>query len=85
MIARVSFHADPGRTINIKTKRALIDMIQQTGDQEFMIFRHAELVGCIICWKQSVEETVELASAYETDLYGSIGIPWIWLCPMQNT
>jgi hypothetical protein len=82
MIAWVSFHADSGQTMIIGTKRALIDTIQQTGDQWFIIFRHAELVGWIICWKQSVEETVEFAPAYETDitdLYGLIRIPWIWL------
>jgi hypothetical protein len=82
MVACVSFHPDPSRTIIIRTKRALVDMIQQTRDKGFMIFRHAELVGWIVRWKQGVEKTMEFASAYETDvtdLHGPIWIFWVRL------
>ena len=50
-------------------------MIQQTGDKGSMIFWHTEHVGWIVCRKQSVEDTVEFGSAYDTDitdLYGHI-------------
>ena len=53
-------------------------MIQQIGDEGFMILRYPEPVGWIVCWKQGIEETMEFASAYETNianLHGSIGIP----------
>ena len=46
-----------------------------------MIFWHPELLGWIICWKQSVEKTMEIARAYETDianLHGLIRFPWTW-------
>lgn len=58
----------------IGTKRALIDTVQQSRDQWFIIFRHTELVGWIICWEQSVEETVEFAPAYETDITTYMGL-----------
>jgi hypothetical protein len=83
MIAWITLHADPGRTVVIATKTALGEMtIRQGGDKWFMIFWHAELVGWIICWKQGVEKTMEFASAYETDVadfHGRIWCPWTWL------
>jgi hypothetical protein len=45
MITQITLHLHPGRTIVIGIERALVDMIQQTGDKGFMIFWHAELVG----------------------------------------
>ena len=57
-------------------------MIRQVGDEGFMIFWHTELLmGWIVCRKQSVEESIEFASAYETDianLHGLIRVPWTW-------
>jgi hypothetical protein len=44
-----------------------------------MTFWHAELVGWMVCWKEGVEKTMEIASAYETDiayLNGPIRVPW---------
>ena len=78
----IGLHADPGRTIIIGTKRALVDMIQQAGDKWFMVFWHTELVGWIVCWQQGVEKTVEFASAYETnvtELHGPIRVPRVRL------
>jgi hypothetical protein len=40
---------------------------------------HAEILGRIVCGKQSIEKTVEFAHAYETDvayLHGSIWNIW---------
>jgi hypothetical protein len=82
MIASISFHADPGRTVIIGTKRALVDMIQQTGDKGFMVFWHALLVGWIVCWQEGVEKTIEFACAYETDvayLHWPVRVPWVRL------
>jgi hypothetical protein len=80
MIAWVGSHTDPGRTIIIWTKRALVDMIGQTGDKGFMIFWHAELVGWIVCWQQSVKKTFEFAFAYETDVADLNGTIWLPQC-----
>ena len=53
MIAWIGFHANPGRTVIIGTKRAIVDMIQHVGDKGFVMFWHAELlVGWMVCWKQ---------------------------------
>jgi hypothetical protein len=82
MIAWVSFHADPGRTIMIASTRTYVKVIRQVGGERFMIFRHAVLVGWIVFRKQGVEKTVESASAYETNvanLHGLIRVPWTWL------
>ena len=82
IIAWVRFHADPGRTIMIAIKRTTVKMIRQVGDEWFMIFWHAALVGWVVCWKQGVEETMEFASAYKTnvaDLHRLIRDPWTWL------
>ena len=81
MIAWVKIHADSGRTIMIATQRARVEMIRHGGDKRFIIFWHAELVGWMICWKQGIEETVEFASTYETnvaDLYRPIWSPRTW-------
>jgi hypothetical protein len=56
-------------------------MIQHVGGKGFMMFWHAEPMGWIICWKQGIEKTMEIASAYKTDiayLHGPIWIAWIW-------
>jgi hypothetical protein len=56
-------------------------MIRQVGNERLMIFWHASGMGWIICWKQGVEKTMEIASAYKTDianLHGPLGIPWTW-------
>ena len=82
MIARVSLHADPGRTIMIATKRTWLKMIRQFEDEWLMIFWHAELVGWIVCWKQGIENTTKIAFAYETNvanLHRHIRVPWTWL------
>jgi hypothetical protein len=44
-----------------------------------MIFWHAELVGWVVCWEEGVEKTMEIASAYKTDiayLNRPIWVPW---------
>jgi hypothetical protein len=82
MIAWVRLHADPGRTIMIAGKRTVVKMIRQVGDEWFMVFWHATLVGWIVCWKQGVEKTMEFAPAYETNvanLHRHIRVPWTWL------
>jgi hypothetical protein len=46
-----------------------------------MMFWNAELLGWIVCWKQSVEKTMEIASANETDianLHWLIWVTWTW-------
>jgi len=48
MKAWVRLHADPGRTIMIASKRTSVKMIRHVGDEWFIIFWHAELVGWII-------------------------------------
>ena len=56
-------------------------MIQQGGNEGFMIFWHASLMGWIVRWKEGIEETMEFASSYETDianLHGPIRISWTW-------
>jgi hypothetical protein len=81
MIARVRLYADPGRTVIIAIKRIYVEMIQQVGDEGLMILWHAEFVGWIVCGKQGVEKTMEIASAYETDianLHGPIRVLWTW-------
>jgi hypothetical protein len=82
MIAWVRLHADPGRTIMIAGKRTVVKMIRQVGDEWFMVFWHATLVGWIVCWKQGVEKTMEFAPAYETNvanLHRHTRVPWTWL------
>jgi hypothetical protein len=57
-------------------------MIRQVGDEWFMIFWHAALVGWVVFWKQGVEKTAEFAFAYETNvanLHRLIRVPWTWL------
>jgi hypothetical protein len=50
MIAWVGFHANPGRTIIIGTKRVLVDMIRHVGDEGLVIFWYAEfIVRWIVC------------------------------------
>ena len=82
MIAWVRFHADPARTIMIAIKRTTVKMIRQVGDERFIIFWHAALVGWIVCWKQGVEKAMEFAIAYKTNvanLHRFIREPWFWL------
>jgi hypothetical protein len=82
MIAWVSLNLDSGRTVVIATKRNCGDMIRQGGDEGLMVFWHTELLGCIVCWKQGAEKSVESALAYETnvaDLHGPIWVCWTWL------
>jgi len=45
IMASVRLHADLARTIMIASKRTFVKMIRQFGDEWFMIFWHAELVG----------------------------------------
>ena len=81
MIAWVRPYDDAGRTVMIAIKSIRAEMIQQLGSKGFMIFRHAELLGWIVCWKQSVEKTMEIASANETDianLHWLIRVTWTW-------
>ena len=82
MIAWVRHNVDPGRTIMIASKRTFVKMIRQVGDEWFMIFWHATLMGWIVCWKQGVEKTMEFAIANETNvanLHRLIRVPWTWL------
>jgi hypothetical protein len=82
MILLFSFHADPGRTVIIATKKPRVEMIQQGGYKRFMIFWNTSFMGWIICWKQGIEKTMEFASEYEpdvTDSHGPIWFPWTWL------
>jgi hypothetical protein len=81
MIARVRLHNDPGRTVIIAIERHRVKMIRQFGDEGLIIFRQAELVRWIVCWKQGVEKTMEIASSYKTDiayLHRPIWVPWTW-------
>jgi hypothetical protein len=68
MIARVSFHTDPSRTVIIAIKRIRVEMMYRCRDKRFMVFWNSELVGWVVCWKQCVEKTMEFASAYEADV-----------------
>ena len=82
MIAWIRLYADPARTVIIAIKRTRVEMIGPSGDEGFMIFWHVSLVGWMVCRKQCVEEAVEFASTYETnvtDLHGPIWSPWTWL------
>jgi hypothetical protein len=81
MIAWVRLYADPGRTVILAIKRICVEMNHPLGGERFMIFWHAVLMGWIVCWKQGVEKTMEIASAYETDiayLHGPIWVAWTW-------
>jgi hypothetical protein len=81
MIAWVRLYAYPGRTVIITSKSFRAVMIRQFGDEGFMILWHAELVGWIVCRKQSVEEAMEIASAYESNityLHRPIWVTWTW-------
>ena len=65
----------------IAIERLRVEMVRQVGNEWFMIFWHASVLGWIICWKQGVEKMMEIASAYKTDianLHGSLGVPWTW-------
>ena len=58
-----------------------MEMIRQVGNEWLMIFWHASVMGWVICWKQGIEKTMEIASAYKTDitnLHGPLGVPWTW-------
>lgn len=78
----VRLYADPGGTVIISIDRIRVEMmIQQVGNERFMIFWHAELVGWIVCWKQGVEKTMEIAVAYKADIansHGPIRVSWTW-------
>jgi hypothetical protein len=81
MIAWVSFHADPGRTVIIAIKRIRVEMMYRCGDKGFVIFWNSELVAWMVCWQQGVEKTIEFASAYEADvanLNGPVRLPRTW-------
>jgi hypothetical protein len=81
MIAWVRLYPDPGRTVVIAIERILVEMIRQFGDEGLIMFWHAKLVGWMVCWKEGVEKTMKIASAYETDvayLHGSIWVSWTW-------
>jgi len=58
-------HTDPGRTVMVGTKGTLDDMFRALGNELFIILWY---VGLIFCGKQSIEKTVESATAYETDI-----------------
>jgi hypothetical protein len=51
MIAWVRLYADPGRTVITASKGVRVEVIQQGGDEGFVIFWYAELVRWIVCWK----------------------------------
>ena len=82
MISRVRLYADTGRAVIITIERVRVKMtIQQVENKRLMIFWHAELVGWIVCWKQGIEKTMEIASTDEADianLHGPIRVPWTW-------
>src|SRR5712675_892563 len=61
-------HTDFGRTVIAATKRTCIDRTKVMEDKWFMILGHAKLVRWIICGKQGVEKTVELAPANEPNV-----------------
>jgi hypothetical protein len=67
----------------IAPKRTCIEMIRKGRDEGFMVFWHAKrAVGWVVFWKQSVEKTIEFASAYKADiadLHGLIWVSWTWL------
>jgi hypothetical protein len=44
-------YANPGRTVIIGAKRARVEMIRHGGDEGFKIFRHAVLLGWVVCRK----------------------------------
>ena len=50
------------------TEHAADDMIGQFGDEWFMMFWYAGLVGWMIRRKESIEKAVESAFTYETDV-----------------
>jgi hypothetical protein len=82
-ISRVRLHADSCRTVITGIKNNCVEMIDQAqaGYERFMIVWHAVLVGWIACWKQGVENTMELAFTYKANvahLYGLIWFPWSW-------
>lgn len=68
---------DSGRTIIIGIKRSCGDMIRQGGDEGFMIFWDAELLGWIVCWKQGAEKAVESTPAYEANVADLHGPIWV--------
>jgi hypothetical protein len=81
MIARVSFHTDPGGTVIIAIKTVRVEMMHRPGDKGFMIFWNSELVGWVVCWQHGIKKTMEFASAYEADiahLHGPIRVSWSW-------
>ena len=79
MMVRDRFYADPGRTIMIYSTRTSDKMIRRLGDEFFMTFWHAVLMGFIVFRKQGVEKSMEFASAYETNvanLHMLLRVPW---------
>jgi hypothetical protein len=51
MIAWVTLYANPRRTEIIAIERFRVEMIQQFGDEGFVVFWHAELVRWMVCRK----------------------------------
>jgi hypothetical protein len=75
-------HADPRRAVIVTTERTPIDMIWQVRYKWFMVLWNTELLRGIVCREQGIEETVEFASTYETDVadfHRHIWSPWTWL------
>ena len=67
LITWIGHYVDPGRTVINGIKRFRAEMIR-VEDEGFMMFWHASIVGWIACWKQGVEEAMEIPVAYETDI-----------------
>ena len=85
MMTWVRLYADPSRTVMIEIKNIRAEMIRQLGDEGFIIFWDAELLGWIVCWKQSVEKTMEIASANETNIANLHWLIWVtWTWPPQG-
>jgi hypothetical protein len=85
MISWVTLYANLIRTVIIAINRFLVEMIQPIGDERFMIFWHPALLEWVVCWKESVEETMEIASAYKTNIANLHWLIWVtWTWPPQG-
>jgi len=63
------------RIVVIRLDGANVDMFRWGEGKRLMILWYAELLGWVVCRKQSIEKTVEFASAYiayVADLHGTI-------------
>jgi len=70
---------DSGRTVVAGTECAADNIVGQTRDKRLIMLWYTNLVGRMVRRKESIEETVESAFAYETDVtnfYGTIQSRW---------